>query len=188
MRKEEFFMKWKTRLAVLAAAMYIPAGVLAFDYNLSIDEISEHPLTAYNTVYLGMPKKDFALNFSILPDWTFYGSDGTTEKAERSVTQDGVTVIEGLSIETADGSPAGRVLAFENYFRTTNRKTARDMYARLSATIYSNMEDFPASQNSKEIRWIQNDVTIVTRLDDKKDGEGYYTVLIRRYNNHVLSE
>lgn len=62
------------------------------------------------------------------------------------------------------------------------------MYARLSATIYSNMEDFPASQNSKEIRWIQNDVTIVTRLDDKKDGEGYYTVLIRRYNNHVLSE
>ena len=110
-------MKWKTRLAVLAAAMYIPAGALAFDYNLSIDEISEHPLTAYNTVYLGMPKKDFALNFSILPDWTFYGSDGTTEKAERSVTQDGVTVIEGLSIETADGSPAGRGLAFENYFR-----------------------------------------------------------------------
>ncbi len=68
MRKEEFLMKWKTRLAVLAAAMYIPAGALAFDYNLSIDEISEHPLTAYNTVYLGMPKKDFALNFSILPD------------------------------------------------------------------------------------------------------------------------
>ena len=105
--------------------MYIPAGSMAFDYNLSIDEISEHPLTAYNTVYLGMPKKDFALNFSILPDWTFYGSDGTTEKAERSVTQNGVTVIEGLSITTADGSPRGKVLAFENYFKTTNRKAAR---------------------------------------------------------------
>ena len=102
-------MKWKTGLAVLAAAMCIPAGSMAFDYNLSIDEISEHPLTAYNTVYLGMPKKDFALNFSILPDWTFYGSDGTTEKAERSVTQNGITVIEGLSITTADGSPRGNL-------------------------------------------------------------------------------
>lgn len=179
-------MKWKTGLAVLAAAMCIPAGSMAFDYNLSIDEISEHPLTAYNTVYLGMPKKDFALNFSILPDWTFYGSDGTTEKAERSVTQNGVTVIEGLSITTADGSPRGKVLAFENYFKTTNRKAARDMYARLSSTIYSNMENFPASQSSKEIRWIQNDVTIVTWIDDKKDADGYYTVTIRRYNNHVL--
>ena len=61
-------MKWKTGLAVLATAMCIPAGSMAFDYNLSTDEISEHPLSAYNTVYLGMPKKDFALNFSILPD------------------------------------------------------------------------------------------------------------------------
>ena len=60
------------------------------------------------------------------------------------------------------------------------------MYARLSATIYSNMENFPASQSSKEIRWIQNDVTIVTWIDDKKDADGYYTVTIRRYNNQVL--
>lgn len=178
----------KQQLAAFVLALALPAGAWAFDYNLSIDEISEHPLTAYNTVYLGMPKKDFARNFAILPDWTFYQSTGTTEKAERSVTENGVTVIEGLSILTEDGTDTGKVLAFDNYFKTTNRKAARDMYARLSATIYTNMENFPASQTDKEIRWIQNDVTIVTRLNDKKDAEGYYTVTLRRYNNHVLSE
>ncbi len=51
-------------LSIVAGGLLIPATAGAFDYNLSIDEISESPLTAYNTIYLGMPKKDFALNFS----------------------------------------------------------------------------------------------------------------------------
>lgn len=180
-------MKWKQSLvAAILAVSLLPSAAAAFDYNLSIDEISEHPLTAYNTVYLGMPKGDFSLNFSVLPDWTFYASDGPAERAERSVTTDGITVIEGLSIETSDGTPMGRTLAFTNYFKTKNRKVAKDMYSRLAATIYSNMEDFPASQSGNEIRWIENDITIVTRIDDRKDADGYYRVFIRRYNNRVL--
>lgn len=69
--------------ALLWAALTASAG--AFDYNQSVDEIAESPLTAYQTVYLGMPRADFDANFSILPDWTFYGSSVSfTERAERT--------------------------------------------------------------------------------------------------------
>ena len=60
-------MKWKTGLAVLAAAMYIPAGSMAFDYNLSIDEISEHPLTAYIRYIWGCPRRILPLIFLSCP-------------------------------------------------------------------------------------------------------------------------
>lgn len=39
-------------LSIVAGGLLIPATAGAFDYNLSIDEISESPLTAYNTIYL----------------------------------------------------------------------------------------------------------------------------------------
>lgn len=175
-------------LSIVAGGLLIPATAGAFDYNLSIDEISESPLTAYNTIYLGMPKKDFALNFSVLPDWTFYASDGVFEKAERKGDFDGNTVIEGLDIYTANGTPDGRVLAFENYFKCPNKRMAREMYARLSGTIYVSMENFPSYQSDKEIRWIEGDVTIVTYIDERKDDAGYYTVVIRRYNNTVMNQ
>lgn len=178
----------KSILTMLMTSLFLPATIGAFDYNKSIDEISESPLTAYNTIYLGMPKKDFAANFSVLPDWTFYGSDGVFEKAERKGDFDGVTVIEGLDIYTANGAPDGRVIAFENYFKCPDKKMARHMYARLSGTVYSFMENFPAYQSSKEIRWIQGDVTIVTYIDERKDDDGYYTVAIRRYNNTVMNQ
>ncbi|WP_289002267.1 hypothetical protein [uncultured Megasphaera sp.] len=48
------------------------------------------------------------------------------------------------------------------------------------------MEDFPYSQSDDEITWVQNDVTIVTSFNGRKDADGYYTVTLRRYNNHVL--
>lgn len=180
-------MQWKhyAAAAVLALSL-VPAAAGAFDYNMSVDEVSEHPLTAYNTVYLAMPKADFARNFAVLPDWTFYASDGTSEKAERTTTDGKATIIEGLSITTANGTTQGKTIAFENYFKSNDRKIARKMYDRLAATIYSNMEDFPYSQSDDEITWVQNDVTIVTSFNGRKDADGYYTVTLRRYNNHVL--
>ena len=77
--------------ALLWAALTASAG--AFDYNQSVDEIAESPLTAYQTVYLGMPRADFDANFSILPDWTFYGSSVSfTERAERTSVVKNVSV------------------------------------------------------------------------------------------------
>ena len=115
-------------LSIVAGGLLIPATAGAFDYNLSIDEISESPLTAYNTIY------------------------------------------------------------FENYFKCPNKRMAREMYARLSGTIYASMENFPSYQSDKEIRWIEGDVTIVTYIDERKDDAGYYTVVIRRYNNTVMNQ
>ncbi|WP_289002268.1 hypothetical protein [uncultured Megasphaera sp.] len=118
-------MQWKhyAAAAVLALSL-VPAAAGAFDYNMSVDEVSEHPLTAYNTVYLAMPKADFARNFAVLPDWTFYASDGTSEKAERTTTDGKATIIEGLSITTANGTPQGKTIAFENYFKSNDRKNS----------------------------------------------------------------
>lgn len=67
---------------LLWAALTASAG--AFDYNQSVDEIAANPLTAYQTVYLGMPRADFDGNFSVLSDWTFYGS--TVSFTEKSGT------------------------------------------------------------------------------------------------------
>ena len=79
-------------------------------------------------------------------------------------------------------------MAFENYFKCPNKRMAREMYARLSGTIYASMENFPSYQSDKEIRWIEGDVTIVTYIDERKDDAGYYTVVIRRYNNTVMNQ
>lgn len=144
---------------LLWAALATPAG--AFDYNQSVDEIAESPLTAYQTVYLGMPRADFDANFSILPDWTFYGSTVSfTERAERTSVVKNVSVTEGIEIFSADTSAKGKVLAFDNYFKTTDKATAKSIYSRLVATIYSNMENFPVKQSDKEVEWTQDDVSI----------------------------
>ena len=71
-------------------------------------------------------------------------------------------------------------------FKTADKKTAKDIYTRLMATIYSNMENFPQRQSSSSVTWVQNDVTIVVSYTEQKDEDGQYVVLIRRYNNHVL--
>lgn len=184
-------MKWKyaSVLAALAVVTMTACPVSAFDYNMSVDEISASPLTAYNTVYLGMPRSDFDANFSVLPDWTFYGN--TTERgerAERSVTNKNVTVTEGIRIYTEDATANAKVLSFDNYFTTADKGVAKAIYTRLSATVYSMMESFPASQTGTAITWVQDDVTIVCHFDGRKDANGNYTVYIRRYNNHVLNE
>jgi len=114
--------------ALLWAALTASAG--AFDYNQSVDEIAESPLTAYQTVYLGMPRADFDANFSILPDWTFYGSSVSfTERAERTSVVKNVSVTEGIEIFSADTSAKGKVLAFDNYFKTTDKATAKSIYS-----------------------------------------------------------
>ena len=170
--------------ALLWAALTASAG--AFDYNQSVDEIAESPLTAYQTVYLGM-RADFDANFSILPDWTFYGSSVSfTERAERTSVVKNVSVTEGIEIFSADTSAKGKVLAFDNYFKTTDKATAKSIYSRLVATIYSNMENFPVKQTSKEVEWTQDDVSITVAFDGQKDSDGNYIVYIRRYNNKIL--
>lgn len=182
-------MKWNyvPVAAALAALVLSASPACAFDYNLSVDEISASPLTAYNTVYLGMPRSDFDANFSVLYDWTFYGNTTEhTEKAERSVTTNGITVTEGISIFTTGADSDAKVLSFDNYFKTTDKRTAKDISTRLVATVYSNMESFPFDQNSTSITWVQDDVTIVCYYDGKKDADGNYTVYIRRYNNDLL--
>ena len=164
--------------ALLWAALTASAG--AFDYNQSVDEIAESPLTAYQTVYLGMPRADFDANFSILPDWTFYGSSVSfTERAERTSVVKNVSVTEGIEIFSADTSAKGKVLAFD-------KATAKSIYSRLVATIYSNMENFPVKQTSKEVEWTQDDVSITVAFDGQKDSDGNYIVYIRRYNNKIL--
>ena len=171
--------------ALLWAALTASAG--AFDYNQSVDEIAESPLTAYQTVYLGMPRADFDANFSILPHWTFYGSSVSfTERAERTSVVKNVSVTEGIEIFSADTSAKGKVLAFDNYFKTTDKATAKSIYSRLVATIYSNMENFPVKQTSKEVEWTQDDVSITVAFDGQKDSDGNYIVYIRRYNNKIL--
>lgn len=171
---------------ILAAGM---SGAANFDYMKSVDEVAEDPLTAYHTVYLGMPRADFTGNFSILKDWTYTG-DGASyqEKAERTTTTGGVTVTEGLSILAASTEPTGKVLAFDNYFLTKDKKTAKDMYSRLVSTVYANMESFPSEQGSSKVVWIHNDITVVVSFTGKTDVNGNYVVLLRRFNNHVLSE
>lgn len=172
--------------AVAAAMPFISQA--SFSYTQSVDEIANNPLVAYQTVYLGMPRSDFDINFSILPDWTFYGNTATTEEwAERS-TGDGVNdVTESIKITTANSTKNGRVLAFENSFATKNKTIAKDIYNRLVATIYSNMENFPHRQQGQAVTWVENDVTIVVSYDGKKDEKGLYKVCIRRYNNRVLT-
>ena len=88
-------------LAFACCLVLGPITASAFDYDQSVDEISLSPTTAYGTVYLGMSRADFDANFSALPGWTFYGNTTSKlERAERSVTRDGVTVQEGLVILT----------------------------------------------------------------------------------------
>ncbi|MCH4178705.1 MAG: hypothetical protein LKF47_02395 [Megasphaera sp.] len=177
-------------VVAMAAVLGLSAcPAAAFDYTLSVDEISGSSLTAYDTVYLGMPRGDFDANFSVLTDWKFYGNTtDTIEKAERSVTDENGTVTEGILIATDTPAADAKVLAFDNYFKTGNRKIAKAIYTRLVATVYSNMESFPASQNGTAVTWIQDDVTIVCYYDGKKDSDGNYIVYIRRYNNHRLNE
>lgn len=185
-------MKWKS-LAVTAGLWTLLAASLAgaanFDYMKSVDEVAEDPLTAYNTVYLGMPRSDFGRNFSVLPDWTYTGDTSSYEEQAERTTQDGnVTVTEGLSILAASTDPKAKVLAFDNYFKTKDKTTAKNMYSRLVSTVYANMEDFPSSQRSDAVTWIHNDITVVVSFSGKADSEGNYVVRLRRFNNHVLSE
>lgn len=178
----------KKLVCTLAAAVLpVFTTAFAFDYNTSVDEIAADPLTAYQTVYLGMPRADFDGNFSILPDWKFHGSESSYQEwAERKTTSDGVTVIEGIEIFSASPSPVGKVIAFDSYFKTADKNTAKGIYTRLVATVYANMENFPESQQGNTVIWVQNDVTIVVSYDGKKDADGMYIVRIHRYNNHVL--
>lgn len=185
-------MKWKS-LAVTAGLWTVfaasLAGAASFDYMKSVDEVAEDPLTAYSTVYLGMPRADFGRNFSVLPDWTYTGDSSSYEEQAERTTQDGnVTVTEGLSILAASTDPKAKVLAFDNYFITNNKTVARDICKRLASTVYANMENFPIEQTDQKVIWVQNDVTIVVSYDGKKDKDGNYIVHLRRFNNHVLSE
>lgn len=172
-----------------ATIMMSAASCQAFEYTLSVDQIAANPLTAYQTVYLGMPRADFDENFVVLPDWKFIDSSHTCEElAERSTGTGPNDVTEGIRIITADASPTGKVLAFDNYFKTKDKKIAKTIYTRLVATIYSNMENFPQSQRDTAVTWVENDVTIVVSYTGQKDEQGYYTVTIHRYNNRVLNE
>lgn len=175
---------------LLAAIVMIPAAVSrAFEYTLSVDQIAADPLTAYQTVYLGMPRADFDANFTVLPDWKFLDSSQDCEEiAERSTGSGSSDVTEGIRVVTANASPTGKVLAFDNYFKTKDKKIAKSIYTRLVATIYSNMENFPQSQRDAVVVWVENDVTIVVSYTGRKDAQGYYTVTIHRYNNRVLHE
>lgn len=185
-------MNWK-RMALTAGIWTMIAagmsGAANFDYMKSVDEVAEDPLTAYQTVYLGMPRADFTGNFSILKDWTYTG-DGASyqEKAERTTTDGSVTVTEGLAILTASTEPTGKVLAFDNYFLTKDKNTAKAMYSRLVSTVYANMESFPSEQSGDKVVWIHNDITVVVSFTGKTNVKGNYVVLLRRFNNHVLSE
>ncbi len=175
---------------LIAAILGLPAvSCRAFDYTLSVDQIAAQPLTAYQTVYLGMPRVDFDANFSILPDWKFLDSAHDCEEiAERSTGSGSQAVTEGIRVITANASPTGKVLAFDNYFKTKDKKIAQSIYTRLVATIYANMENFPQSQQKTAMVWVENDVTIVVSWTPQKDDQGYYTVTIHRYNNRVLQE
>ena len=83
-------MMYKKMIAAGLLWTALTASAGAFDYNQSVDEIAANPLTAYQTVYLGMPRADFDGNFSVLSDWTFYGSTVSfTEKAERTSVEKG---------------------------------------------------------------------------------------------------
>ncbi len=174
---------------VFAAIALVPISGLAFDYKLSVDQIAADPLTAYQTVYLGMPRADFDENFIVLPDWKFVDtSDVHEEIAERSTGTGNDDVTEGIRIVSANTAPDGKVLAFDNYFKTKNKRIAKSIYTRLIATIYANMENFPQSQQHMQMTWVQNDVTIVVSYGEQKDAQGYYAVTIHRYNNRELHE
>ena len=180
-------MMYKKMIAAGLLWTALTASAGAIDYNQSVDEIAANPLTAYQTVYLGMPRADFDGNFSVLSDWTFYGSTVSfTEKAERTSVEKGISVTEGIEIFSADTSAKGKVLAFDNYFKTKDKATAKSIYSRLVATIYSNMENFPVKQSDKEVEWKQDDVSITVAFDGQKDRNGDYIVYIRRYNNKIL--
>lgn len=182
------FWKRAAATAAISAGMAVQlAGAASFDYMKSADEVAENPLTAYSTVYLGMPRADFGANFSVLPDWTYSSDASYTEKAERTTTNGGITVTEGLTVLAEGSAPNARVLAFDNYFMTKDKNTAKEMYSRLVSTVYANMESFPASQRGEKVTWVQGDVTVVVSFSGTKDKNGLYTVLLRRYNNRVLS-
>ncbi|WP_101912073.1 hypothetical protein [Megasphaera vaginalis (ex Bordigoni et al. 2020)] len=178
------------RLFLPAVFLTIFSGMqsfAAFDYNQSVDEAAIDPLTAYHTLYLGMPRSDFSANFSVLSDWTFYSRpEALTEWAERSTVANDVKVTEGVSVYTETTAAKARVLAFENYFKTDKKKVAQAIYSRIIATIYAGVEDFPESQSGNQMTWVQKDITIVVSFDGKKADDGQYIVRIRRYNNSVL--
>ena len=125
--------------ALLWAALTASAG--AFDYNQSVDEIAESPLTAYQTVYLGMPRADFDANFSILPDWTFYGSSVSfTERAERTSVVKNVSVTEGIEIFSADTSAKGKVLVCQgSRHKEYSEEEASKILAEEEIQIYVDM-------------------------------------------------
>lgn len=174
---------------VFTALSLVPISGLAFDYKLSVDQIAADPLTAYQTVYLGMPRADFDENFIGLPDWKFVDcEDIHEERAERSTGNGHDDVTEGIRIVSANTAPDGKVLAFDNYFKTKSKGIAKSIYTRLIATIYANMENFPQSRQRRQMTWVQNDVTIVVSHAEQKDAQGYYTVTIHRYNNRALQE
>lgn len=179
-------MKWQSFICAVAAAVCTVGSAGAFDYKVSIDEVAEHPLTAYETLYLGMPQKDFSLNFSVLPDWIMQRLSAQESRAERRGTRNGVTIVEGVRVQAADGSTQGRVLAFENYFKTNDKKTAKTTYTRLVSTLYANMDGYPVKQTDSTVTWVAGEVTVT--ISRTKDESGLYTVILRRYNNKELKQ
>lgn len=167
--------------ALISAAPLLPA--YAFDVNQAVDEISMDPLTAY-TVYLGMPKSDFGLNFSVLKDWT-YTPGSTKEKAERSTMINNKTVTEGLDVLSENANKASRIIEFNDYFLTADKGIAKNLYKRTVSTIWMTME-MPLKQSDDDVTWIKNDVTIVVSMRYDKN-ERVYRVNVRRFNNRVLS-
>ena len=172
-------------LAAMMLAFSMTSGAFAaFDVNQAADEVTVDPLTAY-TVYLGMPKADFAADFSVLSDWQYKQIDGTHEKAERTMKLKNDFLLEGVNILTVDAAPSSKVIEFNNYFKTGNKGIAKAVYQRLLSTIWMSLEA-PVSQSGDSALWVSKDVSIqVTMAYDK--GEGAYIVTIRRFNNTILS-
>jgi len=172
--------------AVLTSTAFFSCA--AFDYNKAVDEIAADPLTSYNTVYLGMPKSDFDLDFSMLPDWSFYKNEmGVNEKAERETKIDGTTLLEGIKITTAIPAGSAKVIAFDCYFKTDSKKIAKEIYDRAVSTVWSGVEDMPVAQASDFVFWKQKDISIVVSYRYEKD-ENQYVITIRRFNNRILNQ
>jgi len=172
---------------ILAAVFSIGSALSSmayFDYNQAADEVTMEPMTAY-TVYLAMPKTDFGGNFSILPDWKYYKGQGDSEKAEREYTRDGVYMLEGLEIKAPVKSWGQRVVEFDNYFKTNDKKIARSMYQRMLQTLWAGMDE-PVVQKEDYAQWSQDNFAMALQLSYDKTA-GQYLILLRRYNTDYVS-
>jgi hypothetical protein len=186
-------MSIKRVLRITMAGSLLTLGMLtcsfaAFDCHKAVDEIATDPLTAYSTVYLGMPRGDFDADFSVLPDWVFYkNNNNVNEKVERKGIVNGVNIVEGLAITSVDATATSKVIAFDNYFKTGDKKTAWSIYKRIMSTVWSGMEDMPIAQDNDHVAWKVRDITVVVSIQYNRD-ESQYVIIIRRYNNVLLDK